>query len=58
MFAYFILDLNSIWVSNGFIETMSYSFMIAIAMPHIIRFLNFDFIKKMYQQLKVKFSKY
>lgn len=56
LFAYFILDLKSVWVANGFIDTMTFSYLLVTFMPHVLAYLNFDVIVKAFQRLKLRCS--
>lgn len=54
LFAYFILDLNSVWVANGFIDTMTFSYLLVTFMPHFFSYINIDFIVKLFCRIRVR----
>lgn len=53
LLAYFIIDLTSVWIYNGFIDTMSYSFLFSIFLPQFYKFADWDAIKKRYYRWKI-----
>ncbi len=52
--AYFILDLQSLWHQNGFVDTISYTFVYAIFTPHFLKYINVYNCIKLYRYFKVK----
>lgn len=56
LFAYFIIDVNSVWVANGFIDTMTFSYLLVTFMPHVLSYANLDFLVKFIQRTKLKCS--
>lgn len=53
LLAYFIIDLTSVWIYNGFIDTMSYSFLFSIVLPQLYKYADWDALKKRYGRWRV-----
>lgn len=56
LFAYFILDLKSVWVANGFIDTMTFSYLLVTFMPHVLAYINVSVFVKALQRLRLRCS--
>jgi hypothetical protein len=52
--AYFIVNLNTVWQTNGFVDTISYTFIYAIFTPHVLKYVNLYNILKLHSYLKIK----
>lgn len=54
LFAYFMLDLGSIWIYNGFVDTISYSFLFAIVLPHVYKYCGWGLVKGWYGRWRLR----
>lgn len=54
LFAYFILDLSSIWVYDGFVDTISYSFLFSTVLPQLYKYCNWGMLKGYYRRWRLR----
>lgn len=52
--AYIIFDPSSIWVYNGFIDTLSYSFLFAIILPQLYTYCSLDVLRGWHLRSKLR----
>ena len=53
LFVYLILNTSSIWVANGFVDTLSYSFIYCLFLPHLLKYINYDVLVSSFRRLKM-----
>ena len=56
LIAYLITDLGSIWVYNGFVDTISYSFLFSIVLPQLYKYFSIDVLRGWHQRTKARKS--
>lgn len=44
LFVYLILNKTSIWITNGFVDTVTLSFIYALIVPHVLKYIDYDII--------------
>ena len=54
LLAYLILDMGSVWIYNGFVDTLTYSLLFAVVLPHLCKYCSLDFIRGWYLRRKIR----
>lgn len=54
--AYYIIELPTMWVYNGFVDTLSYAFIFDIVFPHLVKYINLHNITKLYYYYRIHYT--
>lgn len=54
--AYYIIELPTMWVYNGFVDTLSYAFIFDIVFPHLVKYINLHNITKLYYYSRIHYT--
>lgn len=44
LFVYLILNRSSIWITNGFVDTITLSFIYCLIVPHVLKYFDIDIL--------------